>query len=142
MKQWREKHRAQFIEGMRLWREKNPEKVREARRNRKYDAYKSQKESNRRKRIQLEALEHYGGACYCCGETHPMMLALDHINGGGNQHRKEIGVTQGKLRLAEWARNNGWPPIFRVACHSCNFATHLNGGICPHQQTLLSGQGG
>lgn len=88
-----------------------------------------QAENERRKRIQREAIEHYGGKCYCCGETIHLLLSLDHIDGGGCKHRKELNG----MRVAEWAKNNGWPPIFRVACHNCNFGAHLNGGVCPHK---------
>jgi hypothetical protein len=82
--------------------------------------------------VALEALSHYGGEppkCYCCGERLLLLLSLDHINGGGTKHRKETKMT----RTCEWAKQNGWPTIFRVACHSCNLGAHLNGGICPHK---------
>jgi len=77
-----------------------------------------------------EARQHYGNECYCCGETEPLLLGLDHIEGNGNVHRKQIKHE----RLYVWAKRNEWPPIFRTACHSCNLGSHLNGGICPHKQ--------
>lgn len=98
--------------------------------------YLKQKRVNtnrRRKEVLLEALKVYGGeapACYCCGETVVMLLSLDHIEGGGSKQRRETGNT----RTYEWAKRNNWPAIFRVACHSCNFGAHLNGGVCPHQE--------
>lgn len=88
-------------------------------------------ENKRRRDIQIEAIQHYGGRCYCCGEKEHRFLALDHINGGGNKHRKEI---KNKMRMSEWAKRNGWPKIFRIACHNCNIGQHRNGGICPHQE--------
>jgi hypothetical protein len=89
-------------------------------------------ENERRKKVQQEAISHYGGRCYCCGETIYLLLCLDHKNGGGCQHRKELKG----MRLAQWAKNHGWPDVLRVACHSCNFGAHLNGGICPHQMAV------
>ena len=93
---------------------------------------KRESTNRRRRELSLEALQHYSESdtpkCYCCGETIPMLLSLDHINGGGNKHRKEVGS-----HAYVWAKKNGWPPIFRVACHSCNMGAHLNGGTCPHQ---------
>ena len=83
---------------------------------------------NRRQAV-LEAFRHYGGQCFCCGEKEILFLALDHIKGGGNKHRKKIGA-----HPAIWAKRNGWPPIFRVACHNCNHAIHRNKGVCPHQK--------
>jgi hypothetical protein len=35
--------------------------------------------------------------------------------------------------MSQWAKRNGWPPIFRVACHNCNHGLFRLGGICPHQ---------
>lgn len=94
----------------------------------KFAKKKSILENVRRRRIQKEAIKHYGGKCYCCGEIIGLFLSLDHKNGGGTKHRKAMHMS-----VAEWARNNGWPKSLRVACHNCNFGAHLNGGICPHQ---------
>ncbi len=72
------------------------------------------------RRVRVEAINHYGGKCFCCGEQRLEFLALDPINGGGNQHRKEIRKTCGSLHY--WLKKNGWPEGFRVACHNCNSA--------------------
>ncbi len=94
---------------------------------------KRENTNRRRREIFLEALQHYSGKeepeCYCCGEKTLQLLCLDHVDGGGNEHRREIG----KIRVYVWAKREGWPPLFRVACHSCNTGAHLNGGVCPHQ---------
>ena len=88
--------------------------------------------NRRRQEISIECLCHYSNGeprCYCCGETIIKLLCLDHIDGGGNEHRKREKIN----KLHVWAKKNGWPPLFRVACHSCNMGAHLNGGVCPHQ---------
>lgn len=87
-------------------------------------------------KLKLEALEHYGGAfCQCCGETQLLMLALDHIESNGADHRREL--TGGRSMPGSsyvWAKKNNWPPIFKTMCHSCNFARHwTEGQKCPHQ---------
>ncbi len=85
-----------------------------------------------RQRRKAQVMERYGGArCVCCGETELAFLALNHISGGGNQHRKAIG---GNGQAAyEWAIKNGFPPIFNVLCHNCNLAIgHF--GTCPHKR--------
>lgn len=69
--------------------------------------------------------------CECCGETHTAFLSLDHKDGGGNEHRREIGV--GGKRMATWIAKNNFPPMFRVLCHNCNFAEGIF-GYCPHQR--------
>lgn len=87
---------------------------------------------NRRNRaLRVKVLTHYSGGgpptCACCGETILEFLALDHINGGGRQHRKTI-----KIRWWEWLRKHGFPEGFRVLCHNCNQAIGVY-GKCPHQ---------
>jgi hypothetical protein len=65
--------------------------------------------------------------CACCGETRLEFLALDHINGGGSRHAKEIN-----FKLARWLKSQGYPDGYRVLCHNCNFALgHY--GYCPHE---------
>lgn len=80
-------------------------------------------------KVRTEVIKKYGGVCKCCGESRLAFLALDHINGDGNKHRKEIKSTA----LTYWARKNGYPPLFQVMCHNCNMGRYYNGGICPHQ---------
>ena len=82
------------------------------------------------------AIAAYGARCACCGETERAFLAIDHIGGGGNAHRREIGG--GGTRLAQWLKVNGYPEGFRVLCHNCNQAT-ANGRECPHAKSLKSG---
>jgi hypothetical protein len=65
--------------------------------------------------------------CACCGELSVEFLALDHIEGGGGQHRKREKISN----MALWAENNGYPPIFRVLCMNCNFSMGAF-GFCPH----------
>lgn len=80
-----------------------------------------------------ECLEHYGGKCACCGESIPEFLAIDHIDGGGNTHRKTIGAKS----LFFWLRANNYPGGFQILCHNCN---HAKGsyGVCPHETSRLS----
>jgi hypothetical protein len=86
-----------------------------------------------RVRLRLAALQNYSQGdphCLCCGETTLEFLALDHINGGGNAHRKAIRPTSVQS-MYEWAKRNGYPPIFQVLCHNCNLAKGFY-GRCPH----------
>jgi hypothetical protein len=73
-------------------------------------------------------LQHYGAFCVCCGETTYEFLALDHIAGGGNRHRKQLG--------SRWIYNEvkrlGFPPDYQVLCHNCNQAKGFY-GQCPHE---------
>lgn len=75
-------------------------------------------------------LNYYGGnpaSCACCSERNYEFLAIDHINGGGNKHLKEVGQN-----LAYWLISNNFPEGFQVLCHNCNMAKGLY-GYCPHK---------
>ena len=89
-------------------------------------------------------LKYYGSACVCCGETEPIFLAIDHINGGGNEHRRQIGNNPGNrcgsssTQFYKWIEKNSYPDILQILCHNCNMGKHLNGGICPHKDCEIS----
>lgn len=80
-------------------------------------------------KLKMTTLAVYGGKCACCGEGHPAFLCVDHVNGGGNQHRKTIGNV-----LYRWLAKNGYPEGFRVLCWNCNNGRDVNGGVCPHEE--------
>jgi hypothetical protein len=83
---------------------------------------------------------HYGGfKCACCGETNPLFLSMDHINGGGTKHRRE-----GKLRNSNlfyrWLMKNNYPEGFQVLCMNCNWGKRMNNGVCPHKLEKNNGE--
>lgn len=83
-----------------------------------------------RAKLRKEILEAYGGKCVCCGETIPEFLALDHVNGGGNIHRKRDHLTA-PAQLYRQVRDQGFPDTYRLLCHNCNSAIAWY-GRCPH----------
>lgn len=99
--------------------------------------------AKRKKRI----LEHYGGICACCGEKELIFLAIDHINGGGNEHRRQIGNNPGNrcgsssTQFYKWIEKNDFPDFLQILCHNCNMGKHLNNGVCPHKTEPLFGGG-
>jgi hypothetical protein len=104
------------------WRRANPELIKLA--TQRY------KERTRRR-----VFSHYSEGemcCACCGEARYRFLALDHINGGGNAHRRSLGRMD-SLSMAVWAIQNNFPPIFRVLCFNCNQARAYY-GMCPHDE--------
>ena len=83
--------------------------------------------------VRQMALDHYGRQCSCCGETTEVFLQFDHIDGGGNKHRREEKIGGGN-GLAVWLKRKGWPEGFQVLCANCNLGRHLNDGVCPHNR--------
>lgn len=89
------------------------------------------KDKVRRDENREAVIKHYGGRCVCCNEDEPCFLAIDHIDGDGNTHRKQI--KKYGSGFFKWLVDNDFPTGFQVLCHNCNVGKHLNGGICPHQ---------
>jgi hypothetical protein len=83
------------------------------------------------KRIRLETIRAYGGKCDCCNENRYEFLAIDHVNGGGIKHRKDIGNAGNSI--AKWLRKQGYPKGYRVLCHNCNCAIGFY-KLCPHKK--------
>lgn len=72
-------------------------------------------------RLRDAAFAAYGGyACAGCNCTDAAVLELDHVGGGGNEHRREIG--QSNLYL--WLKQQNYPVGFRVLCPTCNKKAH------------------
>lgn len=85
-----------------------------------------------RKFLRMKAFDAYGGAvCACCGENRIEFLTIDHIDGGGYQHRKQIGVGAGTA-FCRWLKNNNYPRGYRVLCSNCNSSLGRF-DYCPHQ---------
>lgn len=90
-------------------------------------------------RLRRDVFTAYGGKCECCGIDEEMFLTIDHIDGNGNQHRKEVlgSHLMAGTHFYRWLRQNGYPEGFRVLCFNCNMGRHRNGGICPHKARLV-----
>ena len=68
-------------------------------------------------------LKHYGGQCRLCSEASYCFLNIDHIDGGGIKHRKEMGG--GGDRIYAWLIRNNMPIGFQILCWNCNHKKHL-----------------
>lgn len=113
-KKWRETHKEENRKRHKVYSLKNKDKLN-----------RYSKEWSRKNRE--DVLFHYGGKCECCGENKKEFLSIDHINGGGNKHRKDIG----HLSICKWLKKNNYPKGFRILCHNCNMAKAFY-GYCPH----------
>lgn len=122
-------------EYIRLYRIKNRERILQQERDRyasKSKDWKAKvvlKNKKRRIKLRLEAIKKYGGKCVCCGEKQLEFLCIDHINGGGNKHRKQMTTKS----IGEWLYTNKYPKGFQVLCFNCNSAKSAY-KVCPHQK--------
>ena len=84
--------------------------------------------------LRFTVMENYGGVrCACCGETEFVFLAIDHVDGNGNEHRQLVGGSKkASQQVFRWIVRNNFPPGFQVLCHNCNTAKHIL-GECPHE---------
>src|SRR6267378_97820 len=80
----------------------------------------------------------YGGyICACCGETEKRFLSIDHIDGGGNKHRKETGMKSGS-EFYIWLRLQNYPAGYQVLCYNCNLGKRHNNNVCPHKEKRMA----
>ena len=84
-------------------------------------------------RRKLKIIEYYGPDCKCCGISDQEFLAVDHINGGGNEHRRKMGIKGGR-HFYDWLFKNDFPEGFQILCHNCNFAKDHYAQGCPHSR--------
>ena len=91
-------------------------------------------------RIERQAvLDAYGRQCACCGEDNERFLEIDHIDNGGNRHRKQLKSANGGRHYSfyRWLRENGYPAGYQTLCSNCNIGKYRNGGFCPHTDIHL-----
>lgn len=106
------------------WFRDNPEKYEEIK--------KRIRDRNRAwyRRNRQTVFDYYDNKCECCGETHKEFFSIDHINGDGAKHRRE--VLKGK-DIYIWLIRNNFPEGFRILCMNCNTAIGRH-GYCPHNK--------
>lgn len=96
-----------------------------------YKAKVSNSAKRRRDDRRKEVIDHYGGKCECCGESHCELLTMDHKEKIGSKRRKENGEWGNRFYLSIVRR--GFPDHLRVLCWNCNWSYGCY-GYCPHQQ--------
>lgn len=128
----------------RRYRERHPDRVR-ATHKRYYEAHREERQADRRayyrrvepsklseyrrrktRELREEMIAAYGGKCACCGETAPIFLTLEHVNGGGSAHRRAVGNPYADLKRRGWPKDG-----YTVLCFNCNWASGHGG--CPHR---------
>ncbi len=82
--------------------------------------------TERRNKLKITIFNHYGTKCACCGEDNIEHLTIDHVNGGGNKHRKLINRP-----FYRWLQKNNFPTGYRTLCMNCNYSYGCY-RYCPH----------
>jgi len=77
-----------------------------------------------RQQIRHSVFEYYGGHCELCGETDFAKLSLDHVDGNGRQHRKEVLGTDSGSVFYRWVLKNK-PDNLRLLCYNCNCQVNM-----------------
>lgn len=140
-KRYRERHKDEIRARQKEYRAKNREKINKEMRewhatHREEERVKAKEYFARRYKKEKQLIfEHYGGTnphCECCGETRQEFLTVNHKNGRGNVHRREIGESN----LYHWLVKNNYPDGFNILCMNCNWASRIT-GQCPHFEHVL-----
>ena len=83
------------------------------------DKYKKRVKSHK-DRLKIEIFSYYSPELVCqkCGFNDIRALSIDHIKGGGNEHRKQLKRGAG-ASFYEWLKANNFPEGFQVLCMNC-----------------------
>lgn len=82
-----------------------------------------EKERERRKQTKQNIIAHYSNQTMCCAICKfddIRALSVDHIEGGGNKHRKSLNFKAGH-QFYNWLVQNKFPEGFRILCMNCQF---------------------
>lgn len=85
-------------------------------------------ESLRRKiachKLKEEVLTYYGSgklACIKCGFSDIRALSIDHLNGNGAKHRKEVASEGGGSNFYAWLKKQDFPEGYQTLCMNCQW---------------------
>lgn len=119
-KQWQVKNKSKLERyNKKRWQEKKEEMTM------RYRPYSR----NYRRKLKEQILRHYSSNLKCSGWngiecpfhcSDIRALTIDHINGGGLNHRKKIKCVNG-TGFYRWLRDNDYPSDFQVLCMNCQF---------------------
>ncbi len=102
------------------YKEKHPDKIKA-----KYIEHREENTSRTLRNSNIEKvgiIAHYSNntrKCARCGFDDLRALTIDHINGGGTEHRKILHRTGASFY--RWLRMNGYPGGYQVLCHNCQW---------------------
>ncbi len=134
--------RKHISEKMKQYRKDNPEYFKRKRDEWYYKNhdFKLKYNKERAKKLTFDVFSYYCNGnpkCVCCGEVDIRFLTIDHINGGGNEHRRSLSHKGfSGVNFYAWLKRNKYPKGFQVLCYNCNCGKVRNNNICPHKTVL------
>lgn len=75
-----------------------------------------------RARVKGLVITHYGNgnmACVRCGFGDVRALTIDHINGGGSEHIKQLKMQRGGSHFYKWLIKSDYPVGYQTLCMNC-----------------------
>jgi len=87
---------------------------------------------HRKTEVHASLLKLFGDHCACCGEANKDFLTLDHIRGGGNDHRKMLSGHTTRVWL-DAITDDKRHEKYQLLCMNCNWGSRKD-GVCPHKK--------
>ena len=87
----------------------------------KSDPEYSKKQRNRHRMRRSAVIFHYGNQCAQCGEDDYTKLTIDHKNGNGNNHRREMSTNIIDYLYNNLVNKDG----YQVLCYNCNCSKNV-----------------
>lgn len=106
------------------------------RRTAKYKAWRKiagEKRKEESKKLKQIVVNHYGGACKCCGINDIRFLSIDHINNDGWKEKEHRKNRMNTFLVYKKLIREGFRSDLQILCYNCNIARQHNGGVCPHK---------
>lgn len=101
-------------------RDKNKERARQQRYHQNNRAKILERMRRNALAYKIDVLTHYGNgelACIRCGFHDIRALTIDHLNGGGINHRRIIGNS----KLYRYLKKSGFPEGYQTLCMNCQY---------------------
>jgi len=83
-------------------------------------------------KLKVLVIGHYSPSLSCarCGVSDMRALCIDHIDGGGRAHTREVLGTRSGNGFYYWLKANHFPPGFQVLCANCNLIKMIENKEC------------
>jgi hypothetical protein len=83
------------------------------------------KVKERNHKLKEEVMRHYSPELKCqrCGFSDIRALSIDHIDGKGAEHRRQLGIIRGHggRSIYIWLKKNNFPVGFQILCMNCQW---------------------